>query len=100
MKVEFRRHRPVASAKLSKRIGGDPVSGKRQGFVAVEQCIGCHVGQTALAQGLLLVSQTLKRKGLGLWFDASMGMPVVLQWQSPSDRLLKQQSVVGGRTVR
>jgi hypothetical protein len=29
-----------------------------------------------------------------------MGMPVVLQWQSPSDRLLKQQSVVGGRTVR
>jgi hypothetical protein len=48
----------------------------------------------------LLVSQTLKRKRLGLGFDTSMGMPVVLQWQGPSDRLLKQQAILWGWTVR
>jgi hypothetical protein len=47
----------------------------------------------------LLVPQPLKGNGLGLGFDTRVGMAVVRDRLSASDRLLKQQSVVWERVL-
>jgi hypothetical protein len=47
----------------------------------------------------LFVSESLKGHWLGLGFDARVGMAVVFDRPSPSDRLFKEQPVFWGRAL-